>query len=290
MKPMLTFVLPWLTLLAAAPATPPSPATMVEHERAFARAVADKGVRDGFLARLAPRGRVPGRGPVDGRKTHEAAGKEGPPCSPGSRPTRRSVATATSAGRPGRGAGVRAATGSPSRGEYLDRGGGARKTAAQGGAGRRRRARQARRDGRRGRARGCRAEAPRGGRGPLDRRRSLWKADADYGALAKQGGVAVALEKYAADGVILLREGLPRDRAGRRLRHRARAREGSATLMSLAQFLAESGDLGYTYGSFVTGAAAAPDSAYYVHVWHRGDAKPWEPAAEIVMPVPKPSK
>lgn len=47
--------------------------------------------------------------------------------------------------------------------------------------------------------------------------------------------------------------------------------------MSLAQFLSESGDLGCSYGSFVTGDVADPDSAGNVHAWHRGKAKPCEP-------------
>lgn len=289
MKPMLTFVLPWLTLLAAAPATPPSPATMVEHERAFARAVADKGVRDGFLAWLAPRSVVFRPGPVDGRKTYEAA-KSGPAV----------LAWEPAYAAVSRDGDLGWTTGPWSWrsrkdaepvawGEYLSvwkrQEDGQYKVVLDGGV------EHGKPDGAPGEpVHLSPAEAPRGGRGPLDRRRSLWKADADFGALAKQGGVAVALEKYAADGVILLREGLPRVTGRAAACDTVRAREGSATLMSLAQFLAESGDLGYTYGSFVTGAAGAPDSAYYVHVWHRGAAKPWELAAEVVMPVPKPPK
>ena len=64
---------------------------------------------------------------------------------------------------------------------------------------------------------------------------------------------------------------------------------GAAHLMSNAQYISTSGDLGYTYGTFVTGSAAA-DSAYYVHVWQRGAASTWRLAFEVVMPIPKPEK
>ena len=56
--------------------------------------------------------------------------------------------------------------------------------------------------------------------------------------------------------------------------------------MSNAQYVSDAGDMGYTYGSFVTGTLAEPDSAWYVHVWHRGPAATWRLAFQVVMPVP----
>lgn len=289
MKAMLLLVLPWLHVLAAAPAAPPTPDTLVEHERAFARDAESRGVRAAFLTWLAPHSVVFRPGPVDGRKAYEAA-QAGP---------------AVLAWTPAFAAISRDGELGWTTGPWTWR---ANKEAAPAAWGEYLSVWKRQEDGRYlavldagishappAEASGepvhvAPAELPRTGRGPLDRRRTLWKADADFGALAKQGGVAVALERHAADGIVLLREGLARVTGRAAACDTVRAREGSARLMSLAQFLSESGDLGYTYGSFVTGDDAAPDSAYYVHVWHRGTTRPWELVVELVQPVPKPAK
>lgn len=296
MKPMILFALPWLSLLAAAtPATAPPPAgaptalTLVEHERAFARDAAAQGTRSAFLKWLAPTGVVFRPGPVNGWKAYEAA-KAGPAVLA----WEPAFAGISSAGDMGWTTGPwswRADRGRDEAawGQYLSvwrrQPDGRHLVALDVGIS------HAKHAGPVGEPVVLDpAPAPRTGRGPLDRRRSLWKTDADYGALAKQGGVAAALERYGAERVLLLREGMPRIVGVAAAADSVRAREGSATLMSLAQFLSESGDLGYTYGSFVTGDLAAPDSGYYVHVWHRGATKPWELAVELVQPLPKPER
>jgi len=300
MKPMLLFALPWLTLLAAAtpatspptvpdPGKPPSPAALVEVERAFARDAAEHGTRSAFLRWLAPTGVVFRPGPVNGWTTYEASRRNDAVLS--WEPAYAAISGEGDLGwttgpwvlRPGRNRDESA------WGEYLSLW-------------------RRQPDGRYlavldvGIAHGrhaapaeparflAPAEAPRTGRGPLDRRRSLWKADADFGALARQGGVATAFERFGAERLIVLREGLPRVVGLVAACDTVRAREGGARLMSLAQFISTSGDLGYTYGSFVSGEAAAPDSGWYVHVWHRGRAKPWELAVSLVTPLPKPKE
>ncbi len=126
------------------------------------------------------------------------------------------------------------------------------------------------------------------GSAPLAARQSLYQADASFARIAASEGVSGALARYATGDAIILREG------ARRMTGRASSgtgvltREKRAQLVSNAQYIAESGDMGYTYGSFVTGAGASPDSAWYVHVWHRGPAATWRLAFQIVMPVPKP--
>jgi ketosteroid isomerase-like protein len=130
--------------------------------------------------------------------------------------------------------------------------------------------------------------APGLGSRPLAARKSLYQADASFARLAATEGVPAALEHYATDDVIALREGLQRQ-AGRSAALAAlKGRESRVQVVSTAQTIAASGDLGYTYGSWVTGAEAAPDSAWYVHVWHRGPAATWRLALQLVMPVPKP--
>ena len=125
---------------------------------------------------------------------------------------------------------------------------------------------------------------------PLAARQSLYQADASLARYAADEGVAGAVARYATDDIIVLREGSERS-VGREDAHKTIvAHEHRAKLMSNAQYISDSGDLGYTYGSFVTGAGAAADSAYYVHVWHRGAAATWRLAFQVVMPVPKPKQ
>lgn len=125
---------------------------------------------------------------------------------------------------------------------------------------------------------------------PLAARQSLYQADASYARYAASEGVAGAIARYATEDMIALREGAQR-LVGRATVHDSIAvREREANLVSNAQYISESGDLGYTYGSFVTGSPVIPDSAYYVHVWHRGVAATWRLALEVVMPVPKPKQ
>lgn len=125
---------------------------------------------------------------------------------------------------------------------------------------------------------------------PLAARQSLYQADASFARYAASEGVAGAIARYATEDIIVLREGAQRF-AGRATVHDSIAvREREASMMSNAQYISESGDLGYTYGTFVSGSAVMPDSAYYVHVWHRGPAATWRLAFQVVMPVPKPKR
>lgn len=291
MKLALALAIPFLSFLAtAAGPEHPSPAVLVEAEHAFAADAVKSGVRAAFLKWLSPHGVVFRPGPVDGQAAYSAMAP-----GPARLAWRPAFAAISDGGDLGWTTGPWSWRPDSSRatdvawGEYLS----------------------VWRRGREGHYRAVLdagishaksgaaaadpvflepATMPAAARGPLDRRRSLWKADADFGQVAKQGGVALALEKYGSDGLLLLREDLPRVSGLAAACDTVRAREGSATLMSLAQFTSESGDLGYTYGSFVTGEATAPDSAWYVHVWHRGAAKPWELVVELVNPVPKPKR
>jgi ketosteroid isomerase-like protein len=125
---------------------------------------------------------------------------------------------------------------------------------------------------------------------PLAARQSLYQADASLARFAATEGVAGAIAHYATDDIIVLREGSQRIVGRAAVRDALPSREYQAKMVSNAQYISESGDLGYTYGSFVTGSDAEPDSAYYVHVWHRGAAATWRLAFQVVMPVPKPKQ
>src|SRR5262249_28432614 len=131
------------------------------------------------------------------------------------------------------------------------------------------------------------SRAPGLGSRPLLARKSLYEADAGFARLAAGTGVADALSRYADDDVIVLREGAQRWSSPAATRDSLARREARARMVSNAQSVAGSGDIGYTYGTFVTGPGSAPDSAWYVHVWHRGPAPVWKLAFEVVMPLPK---
>lgn len=121
---------------------------------------------------------------------------------------------------------------------------------------------------------------------PLAARQSLYQADASFARTSATESVPTALGKYATDDIIVLREGLQRQSNRGEALAALAGREAQARLVSTAQYIAESGDLGYTYGTFVTGPTAAPDSAWYVHIWHRGPSATWRLACQVVMPLP----
>jgi hypothetical protein len=126
-----------------------------------------------------------------------------------------------------------------------------------------------------------------GAHGSLASRHGLWKADADYAGIASAQGLAAALGSAAAPQVRWLRDGA-RPVAGRdAARDSAAVRHPQGRMMSLAQFISDGGDLGYTYGTFVEGGAAAPDSSYYLHIWERAPGRPWQLALELFAGVPK---
>ena len=281
-------------LLAAAPAvTAPAadPGAIVQAERGFAAQVRSMGVRAGFLAWLAPTGVVFRPGPVIGRTSYEKQ----PPGWNGLlawHPVHAAISADGSLGwSTGPWTWKRDSTQKKvdAFGEYMSvwrrQANGSYKAVLDCGIGHGDPNRE---------ENDVRFSAPVPGTGlgsrPLAARQSLYQADASFGRLAATEGVAGAIARYATDDVIVLREGAQRF-AGRVVaQDSVRARDGTARLMSNAQYIADSGDLGYTYGSYVSGPAAAPDSAYYVHVWHRGAAATWRLAFQVVMPVPKPAK
>ena len=264
---------------------------IVASERAFAATVRSLGVRDGFLDWLSPTGIVFRPGPVIGRAVYEkqprgwngllawnpvraaisADGKMGWSTGPW---TFRADSTAKEAG---------------GHGEYLSVW---RKSA----------------EGRWKVALDCGIGHPapaavettvtysapvpgaRLGSQPLAARQSLYQADASFARASATESVPAALGKYATDDVIVLREGAPRHSGRTKALAALEGREAQARLVSTAQYIAESGDLGYTYGTFVTGASAAADSAWYVHVWHRGPSATWRLACQMVMPLPAKKK
>ncbi len=286
--PMIAVVLLLSCVVATArTAAPADPAEIVAAEQAFATSVRRLGVRDGFLAWLAPTAVVFRPGPVNARQDYEKRARQ-----PGLLEWRPAQAAISADGQLGWSTGPwtwRADSTTKkldASGEYLSVW-----------------RRQPNGDWRA--VLDCGIGAPawsraidsvryalpvagsRLGSRPLAARQSLYQADASFARACATEGVAAAIGRVGTDDVIVLRDGLPRWVGRDTARDSVGARESVAKLMSTAQYIAESGDLGYTYGSFVSGTVAAPDSAWYVHVWHRGPAATWRLACQVVMPVPR---
>ncbi len=128
------------------------------------------------------------------------------------------------------------------------------------------------------------------GTGPLARRESLWRADADFAKAAAASTTAGAVRLHGAERLLLLREGLPRVAGLLAAHDTLAARAERPSMLSTAQFISEAGDLGYTYGSFVRDTDAGADSSWYLNVWRQGEARRWELALHLVMPGAPPRK
>lgn len=267
--------------------TAPPATAIVEAERAFMSSVRSRGVRDGFLAWLAPTAVVFRPGPVEARRSYERlpAGWNG---LLEWRPLRAAV---SADGRLGWSTGPwtwkrdSTARKLDASGQYLtvwrrQADGPWRAVLACG-------VDQSRPEGLDGElAFSAPVSGERLGSRPLAARQSLYQADASFARIAASEGLPSAVARYATDDVVVLRANAPRFVGRDAARDSLAARGTTADLMSTAQWIADSGDLGYTYGSFVTGRGAAADSSWYVHVWHRGAAATWRLAAQVVMPLP----
>jgi len=265
--------------------------TIVEAERAFAASVRARGVRDGFLEWIAATGIVFKPGPVIGAAFYERQ----PAGWNGLLDWRPAYAAISADGKLGWSTGPwtfrRDSTQkqADAHGQYMSlwrrSAGGSWKVVLDGGIAHPAPASES------GAVRySAPVRAPGLGSRPLAARKSLYQADASFARLAATEGVPAALGHYATDDLIALREGAFRHSGRNAAITALTARESKARLVSTAQHISGSGDLGYTYGSWLSGPEAAPDSAWYVHVWHRGPAATWRLALQLVMPVPPAAK
>ncbi len=265
------------------------PQALVEAEHAFARDVAAHGIRAGFLAHLAPTAVVFAPGPVNARKVYSAR-----PASAARLSWEPLVAVASAAGDMGWTTGPwqwrRDSTRSKpdATGSFVTvwkrQADGTLQAVFDAGVSHP----AATTDPPALEARTL-ARVP-AGRGNANPRHGLWKADADFALVASAQGLGAALAGAAAPQVRWLCEGALPVVGHDAARDSAAARHPQGRMMSLAQFASDGGDLGYTFGTFVEGGAAAPDSSYYLHVWERAPGRPWQLALELLSPVPHPRK
>lgn len=115
--------------------------------------------------------------------------------------------------------------------------------------------------------------------------------DSAYASEAKSRGMVKAFNSYAADGVRLHRQNnfpvVGKDAA----RAALAANPGALDWQLAAARVADSGDLGYTYGTydFKPDAPGKPlERGHYVKIWKRQPGGKWKTVLELMRPLPPP--
>jgi ketosteroid isomerase-like protein len=115
-----------------------------------------------------------------------------------------------------------------------------------------------------------------------DLQNSLLQADREFAQLSAQEGVAVAFDRFMAEGATLFRQGAP-PYVGRQAIRTLFAGEDTGTLAWEPYYadVAASGDLGYTLGRYVyrsAGGEEAPQISHghYVSIWRRQSDGTWK--------------
>ena len=112
-------------------------------------------------------------------------------------------------------------------------------------------------------------------------------ADDLFGAHAAEEGTAAAISVAAEPDVLIFREGHEPTRdavRGAELLRRLGERFAWHPEFSVE---AQSGDLGYTYGTYGPVTPDAPDEGAYVRIWRRGPTGRWRLALDITNPFPR---
>ena len=117
-------------------------------------------------------------------------------------------------------------------------------------------------------------------------RSKLMEVDRAFIQVAQAEGVVKAFAKYLTPTARLHRNGeLPisgHDAATKFLRRTAFTQTWAPSFVDVAQ----SGDLGYTYGSYELKEKSKLEKGYYVRVWKRGANEQWKVALDVTSPLP----
>ena len=117
-------------------------------------------------------------------------------------------------------------------------------------------------------------------------RGKLMEVDRAFSQVAQAEGVVEAFAKYLTPTARLHRNGeLPisgHDAATKFLRRTAFTQTWAPSFVDVAQ----SGDLGYTYGSYELKEKSKLEKGYYVRVWKRGANEQWKVALDVTSPLP----
>jgi ketosteroid isomerase-like protein len=100
-------------------------------------------------------------------------------------------------------------------------------------------------------------------------------------------GTPAAYHAHLADGVRLLRRGAPVAHGPEAAEAELRRHPGALTWQPAGGGIARSGDLGYTYGTAKM-AGAKPEESSYLRIWQRGAGSAWKVILEVTDPLPAP--
>ncbi len=107
----------------------------------------------------------------------------------------------------------------------------------------------------------------------------LYQADRDFSALSEKAGFAEAFIRYAHDDAVLLRpKRMPVTGKSEivNLYEKARLSKAVLTWEPLSGGIAGSGDLGYTYGTYLAVAGQDTTRGTYVSIWKKDSAGKWK--------------
>ena len=128
---------------------------------------------------------------------------------------------------------------------------------------------------------------------PSVEREGLLKIEREFSAMSESRGVVKAFDAYAHATGRLHRNGvMPVEGAGA-MRAYLSQKVSKFTWQPIAGGVAQSNDLGYTYGSYELTWAEAPNASergYYARVWKRDAKGRWKVVADITHPVPPEQK
>jgi ketosteroid isomerase-like protein len=122
-------------------------------------------------------------------------------------------------------------------------------------------------------------------------REILLQVDRAFAGAAATRGFMAALASYVTSDVRVLREGRPPFEGVDALRDLLSQQRGSLSWRVLGGDVSRSGDLGYTYGEYTLEPAADGEAAelgVYVRAWRRGPKAggSWRVAVEVMTPLP----
>ena len=119
---------------------------------------------------------------------------------------------------------------------------------------------------------------------PLSRvRETLLAADRSFGQWAGDQGLGVALDRFGADGVRLLRAG-SHPAVGRAAAAAHPAASAKQPAVTVDAFVSRAGDFGWTYGTYRV--AGTPETGHYLRIWSRTFRGDWKVLLDATTPRP----
>jgi ketosteroid isomerase-like protein len=123
-------------------------------------------------------------------------------------------------------------------------------------------------------------------------RQELLKVDRNFSAMAKEAGAGKAFSNVVTEDVRVHRDGRGPVIGAKALRAYLAEKPFSMSGEPIKADVAESDDLGYTYGSYELQFAGSQETekGYYVRTWKRDARGDWRLVLDVAKPLPKEAK